>query len=637
MIAQLSDITFGYPGTDLFENLSWQINAGDRIGLVGPNGSGKSTLLRLLSGELLPDTGQVVRTRQARVGYLRQSQEFGEGRSLLDELLAPFEDVLRTHEEMVTAERALERDHSEAALAAYAHLQERYTALGGYTLEARVRMLAADVGFAEADLSRQVSTFSGGERGRLELAKVLVAEPELLLLDEPTNHLDITAVERLEDFLLQYPAAKAFVIVSHDRAFLQRVCTSIVDVALGELDVYEMRYDKYVVEREGRRDRAIAEWRRQKEEIARQEDFIRKNIAGQKTNQAKSRRKMLEKLDRLERPEDAWGFASRIGLRFASGDHAGAKEAIKADRLTIGFEGAPLVRDLNLVIYRGDRIGIVGPNGAGKTTLLRTLLGQIEPLAGEITRGPGVRIGYYDQKHRDLDEEHSLVEEIQGIRPDWTPDPVRNYLARLRFFGDDVFRKVKGLSGGERSRLALGKMMLVPRNLLALDEPTNHLDIPAREVLEEALSGYDGTLIVVSHDRYFLDRTITKILELDGKGHGELHIGNWSDWRERKRTAAKKPAAAPPPTEEKQQRIADREADRDAKRKREQAEKRFQKLEQEIAELESEHARIKTALATDHGGDWQKLHTLVEEERVVSERLKSKMGEWEKLGRTLGL
>jgi ATP-binding cassette subfamily F protein 3 len=284
-------------------------------------------------------------------------------------------------------------------------------------------------------------------------------------------------------------------------------------------------------------------------------------------------------------------------------------------------------------------VGIVGPNGAGKTTLLRALLKQIEPLAGEVTHGPGVRIGYYDQKHRDLDEEHSLVEEIQGVRPEMTPDPVRNYLARLRFFGDDVFRKVKGLSGGERSRLALGKMMLVPRNLLALDEPTNHLDIPAREVLEEALAGYDGTLVVVSHDRYFLDRTVTKILELDGTGHAELHVGNWSDWRARKRAQAKKPAlvAMPPQDDPKQQRIADREADRDAKRKREQTERRFRQLEDEIAKLESEHARIKERLASDHGGDWQKLHTLVEEERILSERLRSKMGEWEKLGRTLGL
>jgi ATP-binding cassette subfamily F protein 3 len=639
-LAQLSDIHFGYPGTELFESLSWQINSGERIGLVGPNGAGKSTLLRLLAGELEPDSGSVVRARGARVGYLKQSQEFGEGRSLLDELLAPFEDVLRLHEELGAAETQLSADHSEAQLARYAALQERYTAAGGYTLEARVRILAADVGFAASDLLRPVATLSGGERGRLELAKVLVAEPDLLLLDEPTNHLDITAVEHLEDFLTQYPSAKAVVIISHDRAVLQKVCTSIVDVSVGELDVYAMRYDRYLVERAGRRERALAEWQRQKEEIARQEDFIRKNIAGQKTNQAKSRRKMLEKLERLERPDDAWGAASRIALRFSAGEHGGAKEAIRAEGLTVGYPGAPpLIGELDLTIYRGDRIGIVGPNGAGKTSLLRVLLGLERPAKGEVVRGPGVRIGYYDQKHRDLEEERSLVEEIQAVRHDLTPDPVRNYLARLRFFGDDVFRKVKGLSGGERSRLALGKMMLVSRNLLALDEPTNHLDIPAREVLEEALAGYGGTLVVVSHDRYFLDRVVTRILEVDG-GRAELHIGNYSEWRERKRAAARAEKQAPRPQpvrEDKQKRQAERQTDRDAKRKREQAERRFQALEAEIARLEQEHARIKARLAEGHGGEWQKLHALVEEERVVGERLRSKLGEWEKLGRELGL
>ncbi|HJZ84645.1 MAG TPA: ABC-F family ATP-binding cassette domain-containing protein, partial [Polyangia bacterium] len=522
-LAQLSDVDFGYPGTDLFEGLSWQINAGDRIGLVGPNGSGKSTLLRLLAGELSPDRGQLVRARGGTVGYLKQSQEFGAGGRLFGELLAPFADLLALHDELEAAHALLEHDHSQAALARYANLQERYGARGGYTLETRVRMLAQDVGFAESDLHREVATLSGGERGRLELAKVLVFEPDLLLMDEPTNHLDIAEVERLERFLQNYPGAKAFVIVSHDRAFLQAVCSSIVDISDGELDAYAMRYDRYLCEREERRARALAAFRRQREEIARQEEFIRRNIAGQKTGQAKSRRKMLEKLERLERPDDQWDAAARIALRFSAGDHYGAKEALKAQKLTLGFAGAqPLVRDLDLVIYRGDRIGIVGPNGSGKTTLLRALLGQIDPVSGTASRGPGLRIGYYDQTQRDLDDEHTLIEEIQSVRPDLTPDPVRNYLARLRFFGDEGFRKVKGLSGGERSRLALGKMMLVPKNLLALDEPTNHLDIPAREVLEAALAGYDGTLIAVSHDRYFLDRVVKKILLVAG-GRAELH------------------------------------------------------------------------------------------------------------------
>jgi ATP-binding cassette subfamily F protein 3 len=667
-LAQLSDITFGYPGNELFEGLSWQINAGERIGLVGPNGCGKSTLLKLLTGELRPDSGDVVRARGARAGYLRQSLPHGGERTLLDELLAPFENVLKLHEELMAQEKLLHTDHSEPQLARYAALQEQYTAQDGYTLEARVRMLLADVGFAESDLARNVDTLSGGERGRLELAKVLVQEPELLLLDEPTNHLDITAVEKLEAFLRDYAPGKAVVLVSHDRTFLQSVCNTIVDVATGEIDAYAMRYDAYVAERGKRRERQLMAFRRQQEEIARQEEFIRRNIAGQKTKQAQSRRKMLEKLERLERPDDAWGSAVRIGLRFSAGDHAGPKDAIVAERLELGWDGAPpLIAPLDLTLYRGDRVGLVGPNGAGKTTLLKALLGQEKPRGGRVTRGPGVRIGYYDQKHRELDDERSLVEEIQSVRPDLTPDPVRNFLARLRFFGDDVFRKVKGLSGGERSRLALGKMMLVPRNLLALDEPTNHLDLPACEVLEDALADYDGTLLVVSHDRYFLDKVVKKVIIVEN-GRATLEVGNYSEVRARLKakparvtrgggwpsegpqrsggkrgqsvtSAASEGGRESPPLEDpaKADRAQVRELAQKEKRQREQNERRFHALEAEIGGLEVEHAHVKEQLAKEHGDNWQRLHELVEEERKLGERLRSKMGEWEKLGRLLGM
>jgi ATP-binding cassette subfamily F protein 3 len=648
MLVQLADVDFAYPGTEIFRHLSWQVNPGDRIGLVGPNGAGKSTLLRLIDGQLQPDGGQVARTRGITVAYLHQSQEFHGAGTLWDTLLAPFAELLAMREELHALEHRLDEP---ASLKRYGELQEIYTRRGGYTLEAEVRRLAADLGFAESDLGRSVGTLSGGERGRVELAKVLLAQPDLLLLDEPTNHLDVAAIEHLEERLREWP--KAFVLVSHDRYFLRAVCREIVDVEGGGVVRYPGGYDRYVEERAERLERQRTAYERQQEMIAKTEEFIRKNLAGQKTKQAKSRRKMLEKVERIERPRDEWAEAGNFKLRFAIGEHRGGKEALRAQGLELGHgDEAPLVKDLDLVIFRGERVGIVGPNGSGKSTLLKALLGKLQPRRGLVERGHEVRIGYFDQRLTDLDDSRSLIEEIRAIRGDWNEDVVRNYLGRFRFSGDDAFRAVKGLSGGERNRLALAKLMLQPRNLLALDEPTNHLDIPGCEVLEEALTDYDGTLLIVSHDRYFLDRIVTRILHVEG-GVVEQHLGNYSDFRERQRTAgraaaseeappvrsaplaAPTPAAAEPTTQSKEARIAEREARKQAARELERKQRRLAELEQQIAQAESELAQAHAALAADHGGDWQRLNALVAEEQKLANKVRSLMGEWEKLGAEL--
>jgi ATP-binding cassette, subfamily F, member 3 len=627
MLVQLADAHFGYPGTDIFTGLTWQVNAGDRVGLVGPNGSGKSTLLRLLDGRLQPDSGTVARARGLTMSYLKQSQEFVGAGKIFDALLMPFGKLLAMHDELL----ALEKDLSdEKSLERYGELQERYTREGCYLLGSWVRALAQDLGFTAADLDRSVDTLSGGERGRLELAKVLLEEPDLLLLDEPTNHLDVEATEHLEERLREWP--KAFVLVSHDRYFLRAVCRDIVEIEAGEAVVYPGGYDKYVVERVERHERLNAAYERQAAEIARTEDFIRRNIAGQKTKQAKSRRKALDKVERLSRHRDEFAVAGNIGLRFSVGDHTGGKEALKAEHLDVGYAGAPpLIRDVNLIVYRGDRIGLVGPNGCGKSTLLKTLLGKQDALAGLAMRGHEVRVGYFDQKLSDLDEDHSLIDEIRTVRGDFNEDVARNFLGRFRFTGDDGFKKVKGLSGGERNRLTLAKMMLRPRNLLALDEPTNHLDIPAREVLEEALAEYAGTVIVVSHDRYFLDRVVTKIVHIHD-GRAEEHIGNYSDFksREKKRPAPPKeasPKATPAMMAREKQKALEREA---AKKQ-----KRLEELEKKIAGAETEIAALNDQLAADHGGDWTKLHALVADKEKIEQRLKSWMAEWERLGEEL--
>lgn len=605
--------------------------------MLGPNGTGKSTALRLLAGDLSPDAGDVRVLGRASVAYLRQSQEQEGGGTVMEALLEPFAAVLAMHDSLARLENHL-AGASEAELKAYGDLQERYRLGGGYELESRVKRLTADVGFAEADLNRPVSTLSGGERGRLELAKVLVRQPDLLLLDEPTNHLDLAAIERLEAYLQEYPGA--FLLVSHDRAFIQRTCREIVELDAGKLVKYPFAYDKYVVEREARLERMRVEYKRHKEHVEKTEDFIRRNIAGQKTKQAQSRRKMLDKLDRLERPDDQWERAGKIALTFQTGGELGSKEILRAPLISVGYPGKTILRQVTVNVYRGDRLGIVGPNGAGKSTLLKTLIGELPPLDGNVERGTGVRLGYFDQKLSALDEERTLLEEIQSVRADLSPEVVRQYLARFRFFGDDPFRAVRGLSGGERSRLAMAKMMLFPRNVLALDEPTNHLDIPSRETLEEALAEYAGTILVVSHDRYFLDRVCRRLLVIDGD-RMEAHLGNWSDYRTRTRDAQRQPQEmlrAPEPAPETatpSAALVARQANKDRERERRRFERRVEIIEAEVAKIEADLTAVRAELTSDHDGNWKKLHAAADRERELDAQLTQRMAEWEKAAEAL--
>jgi ATP-binding cassette subfamily F protein 3 len=631
-LAQFADASFAYPGNDILVGASLLIRPGDRLALLGPNGTGKSTALRLLSGDLQPDSGDVRVLGRASVAYLRQSQELAGGGTLLEALLEPFADLQRLHDEMAVLETRL-GDGKPDDLARYGELQERYQRGGGYELEARVKRLTHDVGFSDADLARTVDTLSGGERGRLELAKVLVRQPDLLLLDEPTNHLDLGAIERLEAYLAEYQGA--FVLVSHDRAFIRAVCNEIVELENGKLTKYPFRYDKYVVERAARLERAQAEYARQKEHVEKTEDFIRKNLAGQKTKQAQSRRKMLEKLERLERPDDQWQHAGKIALNFQTGGDLGGKEIIRAPRLTVGYPGTTILDDVTVNVYRGDKVGIVGPNGSGKSTLLKTLIGELAPLGGQVELGTGVRVGYFDQKLGTLSEDLTLTEEIRSVRADLSPEVVRQYLAKFRFFGDDPFRTVRGLSGGERSRLAMAKIMLFPRNVLVLDEPTNHLDIPARETLEEALGAYEGTLLTVSHDRYFLDRICTRLLVIEGT-RVEAHAGNYSDWRARIKVqtavvaAVPKPEPAPRPAPKSvSESTGARGVGKQREREQRRLARRVETLEADVSKLEAELAAVRADLVADHAGDWQKLHALAERERELDALLARRMAEWE--------
>jgi ATP-binding cassette, subfamily F, member 3 len=631
-LAQFADVHFGFPGKEILTGASMLIRPGDRLALLGPNGTGKSTVLKLLAGELAADSGDVRVLGRFTVAYLQQSQQqVGDG-SVMDALLEPFAHLHEMHDEMVALEARLGAA-DPADLKRYGEVQERYRIEGGYEIESRVRELIEEVGLAKTDLGRSVTTLSGGERGRLELAKVLARQPDLLLLDEPTNHLDLAAIERLEEHLRDYPGA--FMVVSHDRTFIQRTCREIVELEDGDFVRYAYPYDQYVVERDARLERARLEYERQKEHVEKTEDFIRKNLAGQKTKQAQSRRRMLEKLERLEKPEDNWQLAGQIALRFSAGGDLGGKEIVRAPELTVGYPGKPILKDVAVNIYRGDRVGVVGPNGCGKSTLIKTLVGELPPLAGTVERGSSVRLGYFDQKLSSLHEDRTAIEEIQSVRNDLSPEVVRTYLAKFRFFGDDPFRTVLGFSGGERSRLALAKMLLFPRNVLVMDEPTNHLDIPARETLEHALDDFEGTLVVISHDRYFLDRICKRLIVFTGDGGLESHLGNYSDWREHRRkqaSAAPAPAAVAQAPARVTQSASEttRTAKKDRERQQRKLERLVASLEEEIARVEGELSTLRAKLAEDHGGNWQKLHELADRERELGELLAKRMADWEK-------
>ncbi|HEY4117281.1 MAG TPA: ABC-F family ATP-binding cassette domain-containing protein, partial [Byssovorax sp.] len=522
-VLQVADLAFGYGASRLFAGVTFSLEAGERAALVAPNGAGKSTLLRLIGREIAPDAGSVVVRKEVKVAYARQSHELGAAGTVLEAFLAGFESVVAARAELAAAEHAA-ADGSDAALARLARATDAYHLAGGDALERRIAIIAQHLGFAERDLERALTSLSGGERGRLHLGVALAQEPDLLLLDEPTNHLDLDTIGWLERYLGSLSCA--MLVVSHDRAFLDATCTSTMELGKRSFRVYPLKYSDYEVAREEdlARERGLAE--RHEDFVAKTEDFIRKNIAGQKTKQAQSRRKMLEKLDAVDRPEDVWQVAEKVAFRFVPAPRTG-DIVLEATGLGATRGDRALFDGVDLLIRRGERIAIVGPNGAGKSTLLKLLAGLgADDDEGDVRRGTNLAQGYFDQHLGSLDPSRTAVEEIRSVRGDLNADAARAYLARFRIYGDDALRRVSGFSGGERSRLALAKLLLEPRNLLFLDEPTNHLDIPAAKILEEALAGFEGTVVFVSHDRRFLEAVSTRVLGVRD-GHVDAYPGGF--------------------------------------------------------------------------------------------------------------
>ena len=529
MLFRLSDVFKSYGTQDILRGTSIQINPSEHVGLVGRNGAGKSTIFRLVRGEESADNGEVVKARGVRLGLLDQHVHFESGSTVHESALTAFGHLQQIEHEMHELEHAMSETgvDLEKILERYSDLQQQFEHEGGFEYTAKAEAILLGLGFDKETWSLDTSKLSGGQQNRLGLARLLLAAPDVLLLDEPTNHLDVHAVEWLEEFLQSYQSA--YVIISHDRYFLDRSCRRIIELENGKASSYIGNYSSYLIEREERREAQQRAYDNQQQLIAKTEEFIRRNIAGQKTKQAKSRRKMLEKLERLDavrRDQSSGDF--RLQSIERTGNHV-----LTVTQLIVGYPEISLAGTISFILRRGECLGIIGPNGSGKTTFLRTILNKLEPLAGEVRWGTKVQIGYYAQQLDDLDDRNEIIMELRRVAPSSvTAGELRSFLAKFLFTGDDVYKHVRDLSGGEKGRLALAKLIYSRVNVLVLDEPTNHLDIPSREALEEALSAYEGTIITISHDRYFLDRVATQILALDGLGGAEHYDGDYTEYHD---------------------------------------------------------------------------------------------------------
>ncbi len=537
-IFSIIDVGKSFGAERIFAGVSFQIDEHDRIGLVGPNGAGKSTLLNLLAGREEPDEGIIATARNLRIGYLTQTVDFQPQHTLREEMLTVFAEVRDWEHELneLAVELAATADSilHKQLLQRYDDLQTRFEHADGYTYENRVAQVLDGLGFTREQQEAPVMNLSGGQQTRAALGKLLLQEPDLLLLDEPTNHLDLAALEWLETYLASW--RHALVVVAHDRYFLDRVVSRTIEMAFGRIEEYPGNYTRYIQLREERMERRLREYEAQQEHIARTEEFIRRYKAGQRSREARGRQKLLNRLERVERPQDFPEMHFEFSPVIDSG-----QVVLSTQKLSVGYgveqnqATAPtvLVHVADLELLRGDRAGLVGPNGSGKTTLLRTIIGELPPLSGHVYPGHNVRIGYYSQTHSRLDTQRTILDEIRHVST-LSEEGARTFLGRFLFTGDDVFKPIAALSGGERSRVALALLTLQGSNFLVLDEPTNHLDLQSRQFLEEVLSEFEGTLLFVSHDRYFIDRLATKLWVIED---GVLipYLGNYTDYRTRKR------------------------------------------------------------------------------------------------------
>ena len=606
----LDNLTVSYGGWTLFDNISFLINPKDRIGLVGRNGAGKTTLLRIITGEQQPTSGHVTLNGECTIGYLPQTMRVADTTTLAEETAKAFDEVLRLEAEIasLTREIAERTDYESAGYEQLLHrlndAQDHYHILGGDTREADIEKTLLGLGFKRTDFGRATSEFSGGWRMRIELAKLLLRRPSIFLLDEPTNHLDIESIQWLEEYLKNYNGA--VLLISHDRAFLDNVTNRTVELSLGKVTDYKVSYSKYVVLRAERRAQQMAAYENQQRMIEKTEEFIEKfRYKPTKSNQVQSRIKQLERLERLEIEEED---LSTLNIKFPPAPRSGQIVA-EINEAGMSFGTKHVFSGANFIIEKGDKIALVGRNGEGKTTLARMLIGQLTPTEGSARLGANVNIGYYAQNQDDLmDGEFTVYDTLDRVAVGDIRTRLRDILGAFLFRGEDIDKKVKVLSGGERARLAMARMMLEPRNLLILDEPTNHMDMRSKDILKSAIMKYDGTVVVVSHDREFLDGMVQKVYEFRDGGVKEYLGGIYYFLEKRKleslqeierRDAPAKPAANPA-AKSAAQPAANRDAAASGKltyEQRKEQEKQLRKLRRAVETVEAELAEIEKQIA----------------------------------------
>lgn len=622
-------------GTDvIIKGGSFHIEENEKAAIVGINGAGKTTLLRIIAGESSPDSGTVTLAKGSTLGYLKQHQDVSSTASIYDELLSVKEDLLQMERRLREIEHEMKHlggEKLQTLMEQYNRISTEFEHRNGYAIQSEVTGILKGLGFTEDEFSKQICTLSGGQKTRVALGKLLLSEPDILLLDEPINHLDLHSISWLESYLLSYK--KAVLIVAHDRYFLNRVASKIIELDNGTISSFSGNYSDYAEKKAQLRETAWKAYLNQQHEIKHQEAVIAKlkSFNREKSiKRAESREKMLDKIEVLNKPSE---IRADMHLHFSPQVTSG-NDVLKVEHLAKAFPGSPLFSDLSFAVSRGERIAIIGDNGTGKTTILK-ILNELERAdSGSFTLGSKVHIGYYDQEHQLLHMDKTLVEEISDVYPDMTGTQIRNVLASFLFTGDDVFKRVRDLSGGERGRLSLAKLMLSQANFLILDEPTNHLDITSKEILEEALRNYTGTVLYVSHDRYFINRTATRILELKNQTMIN-YIGNYDYYLEKvdELTKAYAPTADTPDTssETSGSRLDwERQKEEQARIRKRQNE--LKKTEDRITHLENRNSEIDDLMTKEEiFTDVDKCMELGKEKASISEELDMLYEQWELL------
>ena len=630
-LIRLQSVVKNYHAECILDGVDFRVEEGEKIGLIGRNGTGKSTIFRVITGEAVPDSGTVEQMKRSRVACLDQIPQLDETLTIRQTVAAAFADLIAMEEELNALGEQLGTG-GDALMERYAVLQEEFSHRGGYSFHHRIDRVLTGLGFHEEEFDIPLSALSGGQRTRVRLALVLLEDADLLLLDEPENHLDLEAREWLEGFLRNWE--KAFVIISHDRHMLTEVVGRIVELERGTVRSYTGNYEAYLAEKALIREQQHKAFERQQAHIAKEERLIdRFRYKASKARFAQSRIKKLDKLERVDAPL-AESDTVKIAMREVT---RSGQVVLSAMELSMGYPSLQLYKNLSFQVERGERVGIIGPNGAGKSTLLRQLAGDLEGGTGEVRLGHKVKVGVYDQHHASLNEKNDILTEVHAARSDWKPEQIRAFLGRFLFTGEDVFKSISSLSGGERARVALAILILQECNLLLLDEPTNHLDIASREILEDALTHFNGALIMVSHDRRLIDHLVEKLIIVES-GRAFVHLGNYTHYRWKLRegadgsvTAAKGDAVM----KVRQTQAGGTKKSERPERERKKLQKELQEIEANVEAMEGHLRELEASFGDIDPSDFEALQAQTADYEGLKQDLRDLYAEWERLAEQL--